>query len=151
MKLSGDYAANEQPVPDVMGMDKPYYVREIAYEYPGYTRITFWPSCSEVVELTAGDCGVQVRTLDASEVLDGIGPAEGFANEWRVVAVHCAQTGGMCMVDVLTFENGAVLTVNDEVAILWRSHDDWLDASGEDGEHLGCLVWYESENTVLDR
>ena len=51
-----------------------------------------------------------------------------------IASIHTDQTGGLCMVDVVTLRSGKVLTITDECIIAWPSLSAW-EASFEPGEH----------------
>lgn len=51
-----------------------------------------------------------------------------------IASIHTDQTGGLCMVDVVTLRSGKVLTITDECVIAWPSLSAW-EASFETGEH----------------
>lgn len=71
----------------------------------------------------------------AFAVLPGEAPRDG----WVPKRVRCDQTGGMCMVDVVEFWNGWVVSLNDECAILWSSLEQYDEQEEPNGEAL--LLW----------
>jgi len=45
-----------------------------------------------------------------------------------VASIHTDQTGGMCMVDIITLRSGQVITLNDECLVVWPSLKSWEDS-----------------------
>ena len=45
-----------------------------------------------------------------------------------IASIHTEQTGGFCMVDVVVLRSGQVLTLNDEIVVLWPSLQAWEDS-----------------------
>jgi len=61
-----------------------------------------------------------------------------------IASIHTDQTGGLCMVDVVTLRSGKVLTITDECVVAWPSLSAWHtksdftgcpEGSFETGEH----------------
>ena len=46
-----------------------------------------------------------------------------------VASIHTDQTGGLCMVDVITLRSGKVLTISDECVVAWSSVSAWDNGS----------------------
>lgn len=49
----------------------------------------------------------------------------------HVAAITEAQTGGNCMVSLVTLADGRVLGINDECVVLYRSMDDFENDMGD--------------------
>jgi len=64
----------------------------------------------------------------------GTGATDELGTEF-VASIHTAQTGGMCMVDVVVLRSGQAITINDECLLVWPSLQAW-ENSFEDGEDL---------------
>ena len=58
-----------------------------------------------------------------------------------VASIHTDQTGGMCMVDIITLRSGQVITLNDESLCVWPSIDAWYESidDGDDSALMGVM------------
>ncbi len=123
--------------PDATGHPRPYFARMVSFEFPGYTQIELHRDFGGTF-LIIGSQGMEAyKDLngDPPFAIDEEGNRGGYpalpSHGWRVKEARCDQTGGMCMVDVYTFENDYVLTLNEECAVLHERMYDW-DEGGED-------------------
>ncbi len=125
------------------GLDLPYFVREMTYEYPGYTLLELHEEDGHEA-VTIGDCGMQVWKSLADHSL-GKSPLRIFApcpnwplDGWKVIARWCDQTGGYTMVDQFMFANGYHLSLTSECMVMWKSVTDYLDENDE-GDSVGYV------------
>jgi hypothetical protein len=61
----------------------------------------------------------------------------------NITKIETENTGGGCMVDILTLWNGQVIVVNDECIGVYSSKDDFYNSVVNDDESkLLCECWY---------
>lgn len=131
------------------GLAQPLYVRKAEVGYPSCAWIELHRDFGgELIVAGAGGIDVyesnQAFTAGANPIASA--PIEGPVTPpdgWAVVGARSDQTGGMTMVDVLTFTNGWVLTIlAGESVMLWRCADDY--EAGPDGHQPRAMVVIEN-------
>jgi hypothetical protein len=133
----------DKPAAHPCGMNLPYFVREMTYEYPGYTILELHnEDGGEIV--TIGDLGLQVWKSFADHA-KGLGPLRVAPPSpdwplagWKVVARWCDQTGGMTMVDQFVFENGYHLSFTSECAVIYKDSTHYVE--DDCGGDFVCFV-----------
>lgn len=63
-----------------------------------------------------------------------------------VGGVSSEQTGGGCMVDFVHLADGRVLGINDECVVLYKSMDDFWDASPENKPTIELIDYGSGDN-----
>jgi len=127
MKITENPQSFDAIPPSPYGMDAPFFIQTLSYEYPEFTRIEM----HDGGVATISSCGIQTYT-NKETFLNGL-PAHHFSHKdvpvdgWEAEEIWCDQTGGFCMVDVVKFSNEWVATVTDESIILntFKAYTDW--------------------------
>ena len=132
-----------KPYASPQGMNFPFYITSMTYEYPGYTTLVLHASDGGEC-VTIGDLGMQVWKSLVGLAL-GESPLRIFApcdnwplDGWQVTCRWCDQTGGMTMVDVFVFKNGLCASLTSECVVMWKSVDDYL-SDGDEGSSIGYV------------
>lgn len=150
MKITENPQSFDAIPPSPHGMDAPFFIQTLSYEYPEFTRIEM----HDGGVATISSCGIQTYT-DKETFLNGL-PAHHFSHKdvpvdgWEAEEIWCDQTGGFCMVDVVKFSNEWVATVTDESIILntFKAYTDW-PPQDDAGYSETFAHWLHSDQSLL--